>query len=277
MSTLLIVSLILIFLGGVGAILLAIDQFKGTEILKGKITESQDSIIEKLRLENGNLKDIVEARNKEVQDKQDRISELTDSILSFSEQINDVTTNTNNISNIIKNEQKEKGTFEIKVKEYNQYAINFGSGMISSVISKTSKKPTITSINGTQTKLEIKDDKLYFSIQIRDQFNRIVIDVRDNQWAIKKSQIFSVNHDERGVELINSEGEVCFQLDIKDNKINILGFNFEREGVTFFVKRAITNIRYNDPDFANKFNQYYGTIERIFYHQGNDYLGKRLN
>lgn len=76
MSGLLITALVLIAGGSLGAVLLAVDQFRSTENLKGEINRTKDSIIIGLKNENQILKDTITKQNVEIQEKQDSIQKL---------------------------------------------------------------------------------------------------------------------------------------------------------------------------------------------------------
>ncbi|MBW8243040.1 hypothetical protein K1F50_09535 [Muricauda oceani] len=276
MSTLLIWSLILIFLGGIGAILLAIDQFKGTEVLRGTITKSKDSIIESLELENSNLKNLVESKNKEVQDKQDRIAELTDSILKFSSQINAITSNTHEVATIIKNEQREKGEIEFISTEYNDYKLALGNTIHFEINDKDSKEPQRGYINGVSIMIIQDGNKFLVSTHLSAPNGDLIFELVENKWSLKKNSVFSVNHDKHGLEIIDNKGNVFLQINLVKSSFRVTGTFFNQYSVALLSDSFFEEVFYNDKNFEKKLNDHYLRLKKIFVHHGENYLGKRL-
>lgn len=122
----------------------------------------------------------------------------------------------------------------------------------------------------------MKDGKFVFSLKLYNQYGNIIFDMEEGQWALKRSDVFSVNYDSKGVEIIDKQGNVILQIDLFENEFRISGTFFAIDHVSLMTPKLLTRLFYNDMNFSSNLNHFYGMLNRKFVHYGENYLGKRL-
>ncbi len=61
----------------------------------------------------------------------------------------------------------------------------------------------------------IDSNELKVSALIRDKSGGIITKLEANEWQVNPNKIFDRNFDDKGVEVINNEGDVILQVDVK--------------------------------------------------------------
>jgi len=269
----------------IGVVVIGFGVHIGTKKKEAKSKQEYENKID-------DLGDTISKQQYELDAKQDSIQELTQKVLSFSKRIDintgsieklargidKVTMNTNSISRNINNELKEKGEFKINVPNAERFDFGIGSNFMS-VQRQTLEQGYNLNVAGFSMNLylKLKDDQLFLSTIIFDKHGDVLVEIVDNEWALTKSKTFSINYDNKGLEVINSSGLVIFQLNIVESNINIQMINFSSTGVKVIADYGTKSRSYNNPgSVSSLLNEAFMKIKPIFKHYGEGYLGKRI-
>lgn len=243
-------------------------------MLQKKLTEKSEETIQK---QNDLIREQKENKiiSKDILKFQGKLDSNTTAISRISKEISKVSTNTNQISNIIKDEQRQKGKVEFKTEDYEYYFVDFG--MVSGLQKKSDLQREETNyINGIPFTMLIENDKFLVSLSIRDKDGNLIFDLKRGEWAINKNVVFSVNYDSLGIEVIDVKGGVILQIDLIKNRFNVSGTFYENDGVTLVHPQLFAKVLYSDKNYDFRLKEFQYNIKRIFVHHGEDYLGKRL-
>ncbi|WP_282081969.1 hypothetical protein [Aquimarina algiphila] len=180
------------------------------------------------------------------------------------------------ISEIIRNEQREKGSLKLKVGKFNRYFVSFG--LVNNMIDANDINNEYTNrINNVPFSLVINDDdELLVTIRILDTNGEIIFDMVRGNWALKRIDNFSVNFDNTGLEILGKKGEVLLQIDITDNRIEISGILNDENSSSFVSPNELVQIPFSNLNYQNTWEYHFQNLNRKFVHHGQNYLGKRI-
>lgn len=237
----LVIGIIVMLLGtGIGTYIInksgsyesakTIQDLKDTLSLKNEELQQKQISFEKKQDENNLLQE-------KILEFQKKLDSNTNSITEVTKAISEVAIKTNQISNLIKNEQREKGklVFDIDDQNYNQYNVKFG-GLTTVFTKEELKKGKSSGVNDIVFATKMKDGKFVFSLKLYNQYGNIIFDMEEGQWALKRSDVFSVNYDSKGVEIIDKQGNVILQIDLFENEFRISGTFFAIDHVSLMTQ-----------------------------------------
>lgn len=213
---------------------------------------------------------------------QGKLDSNTNAISEIAKEISRVSISTNKISNIIKNEQKEKGKLKLKVSSYDTYIFNIASNNFH--LSRETLELGFDfrkSLVKIPLIMRIVDENLLIETMLRDKDDNLLLQIVDNEWSLNKNYAYSINFDESGMEVINNEGLIIFQLSLVENKFQIM-IIMNVSGLITFVNPTgyLHNVTYKKDFgteiFQNHLLEHKYLSNRLFKHYGEDYLGKRL-
>lgn len=73
--------------------------------------------------------------------------------------------------------------------------------------------------------IKLVDGALKFSGSFRSLDGKIVAEIKDNEWQVNPNNYFKRNYDDNGLEVIDADGIMKFQVDfIDENNVNVNGF-----------------------------------------------------
>jgi len=142
---------------------------------------------------------------------QGKLDSNTNAISEIAKEISRVSISTNKISNIIKNEQKEKGKLKLKVSSYDTYIFNIASNNFH--LSRETLELGFDfrkSLVKIPLIMRIVDENLLIETMLRDKDDNLLLQIVDNEWSLNKNYAYSINFDESGMEVINNEGLIIF-------------------------------------------------------------------
>lgn len=268
----------------IGFVLSAICVLIGTKLKDSKSKEERTAEMADLELTITEQQGELEAKQienskltKEVLDFNHKINANTSSIKAISNEIKDVAANTNIISSIIKDEQRVRGKIEFPFEDYDIYELVLG-GISLGVISPD--KPVLDAeVNGIPTSIQVKEGNILVDILIRDSNNNIIFKMVESQWIVNKGFVLSVNHDSKGIEVLNYFGTVIFRMTLSKGILRVEGIFFHERGVTLVNSNYIGEFDFNEigkERFLHSIKEYSSLVKPVFVHYGEDYLGKRL-
>jgi len=237
------------------------------DLKNGELQQKQISL-EKKQEENNIL-------SSRILDFQEKLDSNTTAIGKVTDEISKISLKTNQISNVIKNEQRQRGKVEFETNDYEYYFVDFG--MIAGMQKKSDLQREETGfINEVPFSMLIKNNKFLVSLKIKDRNGNLIFDLNRGEWAINKNAVFSVNYDSLGIEVIDREGNVILQIDLIKNRFKVIGTFFESDGVTLIHPQLLAKVLYSDTNYEIRLKEFQMNIKRKFIHFGEDYLGKRL-
>jgi hypothetical protein len=84
----------------------------------------------------------------------------------------------------------------------------------------------------TELSVKMKDRKAVITTQIRDKDGSIIGKIIDNEWFVvsNPSVVLDKNFNNNSLEILNSKGDVIFQVRIIGNRVQIAGYFFRKDG-----------------------------------------------
>jgi len=245
-----------------------IQDLKDSLNLKNQELQQKQVSLEKKQDENNVL-------SEKILQFQEKLDSNTDAIGKATDEISKISIKTNQISNIIKNEQRQKGAVEFETNDYEYYFVDLG--MVAGMQKKSDLQREETNfINGIPFTMFIKKDKFLVSLNMKDKDGNLIFAINRGKWAINKNEIFSVNYDLNGIEVIDKRGDVILQIDLIENRFRVIGTFFESDGVTLIHPQLLAKVLYSEKNYKIRLKEFQMNIKRKFVNYGEDYLGKRL-
>ncbi|MBO0321435.1 hypothetical protein J0X14_03925 [Muricauda sp. CAU 1633] len=205
-----------------------------------------------------------------------------DQLSSVSSSIQNLNRVNNNILNLIREENKEKGELKLKVKHAKSYSFVIGGNLFQvSRVELVKGYTVILPIFQLRIPLvlRIEGTNLFVSSTIKNINNEITIEIIENKWSLNRNHGFSVNYDESGIEILNEHGLVSFQLNVKNNILSIAMIHYTEDHVYIVPGgKGGVNIdsRPEDGILTEEMKNKASLTKRIFVHHGDFYIGKRL-
>ena len=274
-------NIIILITALLGGLIIALGIFFGTKA-------KDESMKEENKQEMNKLRDTIVLKNKEIQDKQDEVTLLnkenqrlinellstTTSIRTLTTKVDEITSQTNTISNQINDEIREKGTFALSVDLADEYTFSIGSNFYIRT-RKSMEKGTRLQV-GFPFRLKIKNDSLFINTAINNKEGHLVLYIVDNKWGLDKSKTFSINFDEKGLEVMNNYGRIIFQLNLDNNIINVQAINYNQNGLSVVTNEGTFIRPYGAKDISKILELGTKYIEPMFEHEGEGYLHTRV-
>jgi len=253
------------------------DSNKTIKDLKDSLNLKNEELQQKqLSLENKqNENNILSGK---ILDFQGKLDSNTKAIGKVTGEISKISISTNQISNNIKNEQKLKGKLNLRVANVDKFRFILGASTASFFTRKALQSEInliSNSANDPVLKISLKGNEFLITTKIYDSNQNLIVDIKNNQWAIG-GDYFSRNFDKNSIELIDNKGVLVFQLSIHEDIIIIKGVLFNSSKIHVLADNITTVIEPNNPELLKIAQNYSSNITRIFNHQGENYLGKRL-
>lgn len=262
----------------------------GTYVAYIGSSRDSDKTIQNLKISLNKKSEELQQKQASLEKKQDENNLLQEKILNFqkildsntksitevTKAISKVTTKTNLISNIIKDEQRVRGKVEFISNKYDYYNINLG--MVGGLMKRSNIDNEETFyINDTPFSMLITGDRFLVSFKLKDKYGNLILDINKGEWAINKNDIFSLNYDSSGIEVIDKKGNIIIQIELIKNSFEIIGIFHEKNGVTLTHPGLLAKILYTDIQYEMGLIEFQLNIKRKFVHYGENYLGKRLS
>ncbi len=205
------------------------------------------------------------------------LGEITKSIAELTKANNSLAKMNNNITNIIKNEQRHRGDFDFKIKKYRSYDFIIGGNFynFSRELLEQGVQLKIPFIGGLPVFFKIREDDLFVTTVIKDKFLETLVEIDKNKWLLDKNKTLSINHDENGLEIIDSNGHVTFQVLLQNEVLVVNMALYLIDRAIILSNEAISTISYNDKSYSKEYLEKISKIKRIFKHQGENYIGIR--
>lgn len=250
----------------------ALDYDRQVDTLQTTIKEQTESLAEK---------------DVELQKKADQIIELSKTIGSYtksidelSKEISAVTANTNHLTDLARNEQRSKGSLNLKIKKADVYVYKMGGNnyKISRRRLEQGLKPLDNFID-IPLILQVKGDELLVSGMIRDENESIIVSILNNEWAVNKNLCYSLNHTNKGIEVMDTKGFLVLQIIVDEETLQIQLLDRRPSGAIIVNNRITRSIRNDDPEFTSAMKstkEFMLTTIKYKIH-GEDYFGKKAN
>lgn len=243
-----------------------------------------------LSKEMSNLKTTITEQSESLAKKDAEIQQQAERILRFSGEINkntltiqdlaskisNVVDETGEIANLIKEEQREKGSFSLKLPVSDNYAFNLGSNVF------TVDRGQLEDIWMPRTQygvlpigFQAKGEELYIFGTFYDRDRRIIASVYENRWAVNKGLCFSVNHDQHGLEIIAETGVIVLKVLLDGARLVVEFVTHEIGSMVVVNPRGINTVPRDDSEYDSAIEQLREDTNMVFEHRGGDYLGKR--
>ncbi|MTE25641.1 hypothetical protein [Winogradskyella ouciana] len=294
MDTFTKVLFLFIALGGISGFIYAIKQIFDSEADKKDIIESQKIEIINLKTSLNKSNEKLEEKQIELKDKSDSIEKLANDVLNFSKNINtntdkiseltneisEITSKTNQVAEIIEIEQRQKGTVKLKRPNSSEFKCYLASNSVilpSTHLEKGVNMSKIFSNFTLDILVKLSKESVLISTILNDKYGNRIIELKDGNWALNKSNNFSINYDDQALEIIDNKGFVVFQVELILNELTFKGIHYGAEQVYIYNDYGIFIIGYESDDFNREFSERAFQINRLFEHVGANYLGKRSN
>lgn len=267
----------------IGGGIIASGIYFGTKIKDRKALEENNETINR-------LKDTITEQNLELQFKNEKLNRMTTEVLEFASTIDEntiaikeiaskislISNETLNVSTNINNEQKQRGELNFKVPIKDIYSFVIG-GNLFSVSKSLLESGHFVSIPGLTLPifLRLEKDKIYLSTKLLNSEGKLIVEIVENRWNINKNKVFSLNFDEKGLEIIDENGFVNFQIDINNSSFSIKMFFYRGNEVIFINDSGININKLNNENYDN-FIKLATSVKPIFRHYGGNFIGKRL-
>lgn len=238
------------------------------------------------------LEDSITQKNIELEKKSDSIKNLTTEVLDFSEdiknntikieslsiQIKDLSENTNEISKAIKKEQKFKGRLKLLVPDSEKYRIIIGASsamffpkrVLESGVHLLRHREDYSTLF-----IKLVNNEILISSKVYDSDLNLAVNIKDNNWAVSDN-LFSRNFNKNSIEIIDKKGIVVFQFSIYEEAIILKGILFDPKKINVFTDDVNSTLSPKDPELNIKSQIFNSKITRIFNHEGDNYLEKRM-
>lgn len=79
-------------------------------------------------------------------------------------------------------------------------------------------------------KVTLVNQRIKIFSTIRNSSGEIICQINNNEWLINPNNMLDRNFDERGVEILNKNGDVVLQLDNRDDGVHAMGIFYGRYG-----------------------------------------------
>jgi len=123
-------------------------------------------------------------------------------------------------------------------------------------------------------KFKIENGKLELYVDVRSKEGEKLLSIEKSTW-VKFSNDVKFNYDSRGIELINSEGIVLFNLDVIGLRIHMQGVFLENVGgYSILGKSLVMSVGYPYTS-SDKYYQN-ARIKQLFDYSSENYIGRRL-
>lgn len=208
----------------------------------------------------------------------DKLDKTTTSISEISQSIKALSESSNEITRLINDEIREKGTLKLIIPKHPRYTFAIGSNVWNISREELEQGLQITVPNANirlPVTLKIKEDELFVWTELRSRTAHLMVFIAENNWGLNKGENFSINFDDKGLEVIDTMGFVLFQINLVNNLLSIHLIQFTPTGVVFVTQRGIHTVPYDDENYAAKYGRYAAQTLAIFKHHGAGYLGKR--
>lgn len=220
----------------------------------------------------------LQAQANEILQFSNEINSNTLSIQDLASKISDVVDETSVIANLIKEEQREKGSFSLKLPIASNYLFHLGGNAFS--VSRAQLEATwipSTPYGLLPIGFKAKGDELLVSGTLHDRDRKIIASMYESRWAINKGLCFSVNHDEHGLEIIDQNGVVVLVVLLEDTKLIIEYVTHGTEAMVIVNNKGIATFPIGGDDYEDQVEKLREEVSFIFEHRGEGYLGTRLN
>jgi hypothetical protein len=78
--------------------------------------------------------------------------------------------------------------------------------------------------------VRVQDGEAQLSVVIRDKDGIVLAAIRDNDWFVAPSRALDRNFNQNSLEVINSKGDVVFQVRVQGEEVHIAGSFYPKEG-----------------------------------------------
>ncbi|MGN7888405.1 hypothetical protein [Dyadobacter sp. 22481] len=119
-----------------------------------------------------------------------------------------------------------------------------------------------------------KSGNLLVSFIVRDKFGEIVAEMTENEWELNEENFYKRNYDDTGLEVIDSKGDVIFQIELEKGLIKLQGKLYTRSGggaAFYCAPDGAAVIQGFDSTFVDSIH-----IQPIFKYPSEKYFGVRL-
>lgn len=254
-----------------------IEALEATFTEQNKKLKKQSTSIENLSSENNKISSQILKVSEKLNNTTLEISEISKSVQEIAKSNNQLVQLNNEISNNISNEQKEKGSFNLEVQSGKGFVYFSGSNKYIIGERKLEMGLNLSMFaNWFDVFLQKKEHELLITTKVVNKQGELILDISKSQWALDKSKTFSINYDKKGLEIIDNNGLIIFQIILKDERIEASGIRYLPEGVVVFSPTSTSILGFKSKDFEKKFSDRTKEIKPIFRHVGKDYLGTRL-
>lgn len=260
----------------IGALIIGFGSYFGSK----KISDEENAEARRIA-----VADSIEANNRIDKLKGDLTREhaknkaILDKIDSLQDKIDDTTIKIKEISEAVQNEQKEKGEIQLTAELVDYYVFEEGSNSEMVTKSELKKGYKVASQNGRiSLEFQLVENKILVSGIIYDDYGNVVVEMNKGKWGLNKGYNFSINYDDKALEIINKKGQVNFQLELDGIYFRLSGF-FCRENTYLLYSKDVNWMVVGDstPEMLDALNQKANEIEKIFEHTGGDYLNSRTS
>jgi hypothetical protein len=87
----------------------------------------------------------------------------------------------------------------------------------------------------TKFRAWIEDKKLLIDADLKNDEGRLIARIERNEWTIKSNEVFDKNFDDNAIEILDSYGDIVFQVDLVDRNHILLRGIFYGNDSTFVL------------------------------------------
>ena len=268
--------------GAIGSFLLTIKQYHDAKNDAEALKDQNLELLDEIELKTDELKKEHNINNNltnEIIEISMGINENTESIKKLTNRISKITSKTNLVTEIIKNEQKQKGLIKLKKPNSDEFVLKMSTVSMSfpsEVFNQPFNVGKRLNTSGMNIFIKFNKNDVLVSLVLNDKNGNRIIEIIDGEWALNKSNNFSINYDERALEIIDIQGLVVFQVELIGNNFEFKGIYYSSNEVQIYNSDGLLMLAYDSEDFNRKFINNAWAIDRIFVHHGSNYLGKRM-
>jgi len=81
----------------------------------------------------------------------------------------------------------------------------------------------------------IEKGRLKLSTQIRDAHGELVAEIIDNEWKLRKENLWDRNYDKNALEVRDAKGDVVLQIVLKEDYVQLAAKMYSRDGAGFGI------------------------------------------
>ena len=245
--------------GAIGSFLLTIKQYHDAKNDAEALKDQNLELLDEIELKTDELKKEHNINNNltnEIIEISMGINENTESIKKLTNRISKITSKTNLVTEIIKNEQKQKGLIKLKKPNSDEFVLKMSTVSMSfpsEVFNQPFNVGKRLNTSGMNIFIKFNKNDVLVSLVLNDKNGNRIIEIIDGEWALNKSNNFSINYDERALEIIDIQGLVVFQVELIGNNFEFKGIYYSSNEVQIYNSDGLLMLAYDSEDFNRKF------------------------